>query len=291
MKYWKMTYNISSDKFHHPHLKSLLEFLFDLFKEAGIGFYVIGATAREIIMAVHGEQGGRATLDLDIAIAISDWKMFEHVESKILEYPVVKKDKTQRQRYLFKETLKFDIVPFGEIKQSDDKIYWPPDESVAMSVLGFEEVKNATEIVQIDEEFEIEVASLSGVFLLKLFAWSDRNQLHNRDADDIGFIIENYLAINQDRAVRDYYKHIYLTDDFNTRSAGAKLIGIDVSRIINKESGIRKKIKELADTQILLAEESRLLNQILETNRSYTYEEVLACMKSFQKGFNLTWGE
>ena len=158
MKFWKMTYNISSDRFHHPLLKSLLEFLFNLFKEAGIGFYVIGATAREIIMAVHGEQGGRATLDLD-------------------------------------------IVPYGEIKQSDDKIYWPPDESVAMSVLGFKEVQDATEIVQIDEEFE--VAYLSGIFLLKLFAWSDRNKLHNRDADDIAFIIENYLAINHERAVRD----------------------------------------------------------------------------------------
>jgi len=291
MKYWKMTYNISSDKFHHPLLKSLLEFLFALFREAGIGFYVIGATAREIIMAVHGEQGGRATLDLDIAIAISDWKMFENVETKILKHPIVKKDKTQRQRYLFKEILKFDIVPFGEIKQSDDKIYWPPDESVAMSVLGFEEVQKATEIVQIDEEFEIEVASLSGIFLLKLFAWRDRYQLHNRDADDIAFIIENYLAINHERAVRDYYEQIYLTDSFNSRSAGAMLLGIDVSCIIKKEAGIRKKVKELADTQISLAEESRLLNQMFETNRSFTYEEVLACMKSFLKGFNLNWGE
>jgi predicted nucleotidyltransferase len=66
-----------------------------------------------------------------------------------------------------------------------------------MSVLGFEEAKNDTLVVKIDEELEIEVASLRGIFLLKLIAWRDRNQLHSRDADDIGFIIENYLSINQ----------------------------------------------------------------------------------------------
>ena len=95
-------------------------------------------------------------------------------------------------------------LPYGRIRQEDDKIYWPPDESVAMSVLGFDEVQNATESIRIDEEFEIEVASLNGIFLLKLFAWQDRNQLHNRDADDMAFIIDNYLAINHERAVSEH---------------------------------------------------------------------------------------
>ena len=168
-------------------------------------------------MAMHGGQGGRATLDLDIAIAITNWDMFDYVEIKLLEHSDIKKDKTQKQRYLYKGLLRFDIVPFGEIKQNDDKIYWPPDESVAMTVLGFEEVSDAAEFVRIDNEFEIEVASLSGLFLLKLFAWSDRNHSHNRDADD-----------------------------FNRRVAGALLLGIDVSRIIKNESVIRKKNQRTA---------------------------------------------
>ena len=88
-----------------------------------------------------------------------------------------------------------------------------------MSILGFEEVQKATEIVRIDEHLEIEVASLDGIFLLKLFAWQDRNQLHNRDADDMAFIINNYLAINQERASSEYYEQIFLEEEFNLRSA------------------------------------------------------------------------
>ena len=68
-----MTYNISSDKLHHPLLKSLLGFLSDYFQYEGLSFYVIGAIARDIIMALHGEKSGRATLDLDIAIALSSY--------------------------------------------------------------------------------------------------------------------------------------------------------------------------------------------------------------------------
>ena len=155
-----MSYDISSDKFHHPLLKSLLDLLSISFQKDSLSFYVIGATARDIIMALQGEKSGRATLDLDIAMAISSWKRFKEVQAKLLQHPDIQKDHNQVQRFLYKEVLKFDIVPFGEIMQKDDKIYWPPDETVAMSVLGFEETKNDTLVVKIDEEFEIEVASL-----------------------------------------------------------------------------------------------------------------------------------
>lgn len=279
-----MTYNISSDSFHHPLLKSLLDLLSISFHNDSLSFYVIGATARDIIMALQGEKSGRATLDLDIAVAVSSWERFKEVQAKLLQHPDIQKDHDQVQRFLYKAVLKFDIVPFGEIMQKDDKIYWPPDETVAMSVLGFEETKSDTLIVKIDEEFEIEVASLRGIFLLKLFAWRDRNQLHNRDADDIAFILENYLAINQERAVNDHYEQMYLNSDFNIKSAGSSLLGIDVSGIIHQGSDIYYKIEELLLTEISSAEESRLINQILETNRSFSYDEALTCLGSILAG-------
>ncbi len=286
-----MTYNISSDKFHHPLLKSLLGLLSEFFQNDVLDFYVVGATARDIIMALHGEKSGRATLDLDIAIALSTWNRFDKVETKLLLHQDIQKDRTQIQRFLYKEILKFDIIPFGEIMQNDDKIYWPPDETVAMSVLGFEESKNDTLVVKVDEEFEIEVASLRGIFLLKLFAWRDRNQLHNRDADDIAFIIENYLAINQERAAKEYYDLIYLSSEFNFRLAGSKLLGIDVSGIITNGSDIYYKIEELLLAEISRAEESRLINQILETNSSFSYNETVACLEGFLVGINTFLGE
>ncbi|MCF8227145.1 MAG: nucleotidyl transferase AbiEii/AbiGii toxin family protein [Bacteroidales bacterium] len=155
-----------------------------------------------------------------------------------------------------------------------------------MSVLGFEETKDDTLVVKIDKEFEIEVASLRGIFLLKLIAWRDRNQLLSRDADDIAFILENYLAINQERAAKDHYEEIYSNSDFNIKSAGSRLLGMDVSGLIPKRSNVYRKIEELLDIEISSAEESRLINQILETNKSFSYEEVLACLEGFRAGLS-----
>lgn len=45
-----MNYNISSDKFDNFILKELLEKLNRYFEEKKLPFYVIGATARDIIM-------------------------------------------------------------------------------------------------------------------------------------------------------------------------------------------------------------------------------------------------
>ena len=56
-----MSLDISSDKFTHPLLKPILLELTAYFQKAGISFFVIGATARDIIMELHNQQFGRLT--------------------------------------------------------------------------------------------------------------------------------------------------------------------------------------------------------------------------------------
>lgn len=56
-----MDYNISSEKLEHPLLKKLLDELIPIFQKLEIKFFVIGATARDIIMELHGEKSGRRT--------------------------------------------------------------------------------------------------------------------------------------------------------------------------------------------------------------------------------------
>lgn len=130
-----MNYNISSSKFQQPLMKSILEDLSKYFSKEKINFYVIGATARDIIMHIHNEKSGRATLDLDIAVAISDWDKYLLIEKGIVKIEGFEKDYSQKQRFIYHKILRLDIVPFGDIMKEDDKIYWPPDENIAMSVL------------------------------------------------------------------------------------------------------------------------------------------------------------
>lgn len=271
-----MNYNISSSTFEHPLLKPLLEQLSEYLASIQTEFFVIGATARDILMDIHGEKSGRATNDLDIAVAISDWSKYEQIESGLTGMDGFRKDKTQKQRFIYQDLYILDIVPYGEIMKMDDKIFWPPDESIAMSVLGFSEVGESTKKVIIDDSLTIEVASLAGVFLLKMVAWHDRHNRDNRDADDMGFILRNYFAINESRVI-EKHNDLYDVENFNTIVAGATLLGRDLADILSASVKTKNKIHEIIQNEINKQEESILLNQILETNRSFKYEEILQC--------------
>jgi len=277
-----MSLDISSDKFTHPLLKPILLELTAYFKQAGISFFVIGATARDIVMELHNEKSGRLTHDLDIAITVNDWEQWQKVEEEIVSLENFTKDAVQKQRFLYKDKFQLDIVPFGDIMQQDSKIFWPPDENFAMSVLGFDAADNASIKITIDKEIEIKIASLSGIFLLKITAWKDRHHKSNKDADDIGFIIENYLSINEERAAVNHYDHIY-TEDFTTVKGGATLLGIDVSEILKEYPDVLITIKKILIETISEKEHSILINQIIETHKMLSYEEVL---KSIQNIIN-----
>lgn len=275
-----MSYNISSEKFTHPLLKPILLELTDYFKEAGISFFVIGATARDIIMEMHNETSGRLTYDLDIAITVNDWEQWKRVEEDITNLENFSKDLDQKQRFIYGDKFQLDIVPFGDIMKSDHKIFWPPNEELAMSVLGFPAADESTVNVRIDNETEIKIATLSGIFILKINAWKDRNQSNNKDADDIGFIIENYLSIHEERAATTYYDEVYGPEPFRDTTAGAVLLGKDINELLKNHQETLASIIELLNEELNKKEQSKLINQILETHKALNYEEVLECIQN-----------
>ena len=76
-----MDLKITSKKIANPLLVKLLRKLTDSFKRMGRDYYVIGATARDIIIRqLINTTSGRRTKDLDIAIAIPDWGVFEEIK-------------------------------------------------------------------------------------------------------------------------------------------------------------------------------------------------------------------
>lgn len=273
-----MDYNLSSEKLEHPLLKKLLDELIPVFQKLEIKFFVIGATARDIIMELHGEKSGRRTQDIDIAIAVDKWEEFETIENEIIQLPDFKKDPKQQQRFLYINDFQLDIVPYGGITSTDDKIFWPPDQSFAMTVLGFEEAEKDLVRVKIDDTLEIDIASLSGVFILKLVAWKDRHHKGNKDADDMGFILLNYLNIHEERAAMEHYVEVYEIEDFTTTKAGAALLGIDINNLLTDSETNKAKLKAIIETEINLEENSILFNQIVETNH-INFDDIMDCFQ------------
>lgn len=75
-----MSLNISSEKIDNPLLIDLLRRLNHTFSRIGKDFFVIGATARDIILQVLADTSARRkTRDLDIAIAVPDWNRYSEI--------------------------------------------------------------------------------------------------------------------------------------------------------------------------------------------------------------------
>ena len=281
-----MSYNISSENFSNPLLKELLEKLTVFFDSIESEFYVIGATARDIILSgIHKQVSARKTNDLDIAFAIPDWSKFQDISESLCKIEGFEKSKMEGQRFFYKTHYQLDIVPFGEIAKADKMIYWPPEENQAMSVSGFTDVvKHALEI-SVDDNFVIHVATLPGIFILKLNAWSNRNIETNRDADDMAFIISTYLEINEQRVVDENYD-LYEDDNFTTFNAGAALLGRDMKVILQPNAEILDEFVGILRTEVDLMEDSKLINQMMETHASLKYEEVYNGLRSITTELN-----
>jgi len=275
-----MNFNISNDKLDNPLLKDLLKELNSFFGSFNMDFYVIGATARDMILSnLYDLTPDRKTIDLDIAIAISDWNQYQTIEKELPQKEGFEKSKEQKQRFIYKNVYIVDIVPFGDIAKSDGNIYFPPDETMAMSVYGFPEMANTTISVTIDNEFTIKIASLPGLFLLKLVAWKDRHLSGSKDAYDMALILNNYLSINTERAVEEHYE-IYESEDFDQVVAGAQLLAKDIKLLLQKNEKTMQYLLDILNKEIELAEESPLINQLVESNASLQYEQVLSCLVS-----------
>ena len=263
-----MGLTISSENIGNPLLVELLRKLTDSFNKMDREFYVIGATARDIIMQqLLDTESRRRTRDLDIAIAIPDWNTFEQVKQNLIA-DGFEKSRDMQQRFYYGE-YELDIVPYGVIAKEDDNIYWPPEEVIAMSVKGFDEVLSEAITVSIDDEFKIKIASLHGLFLLKFNAWLDRNAKTSKDAEDMSFILSNYFMANLDRGI---HQEVYDWENFDEYIVGGYWLAHDLVALLDTRQLCY--YKEVIEGELVKEEESRLINQMIENSYGLKYETV-----------------
>ena len=263
-----MDLTISSEKIGNPLLVELLRKLTDSFSKMDKEFYVIGATARDIVIQqLLDTESKRRTRDLDIAIAIPDWETFEQVKQSLIADGFEKSSDVQ-QRFYYGE-YELDIVPYGVVAKEDDKIYWPPEEEIAMSVKGFDEVLSEAITVSIDDDFKVKIASLHGLFLLKFNAWLDRNTKTSKDAEDMSFIFSNYFLANLEREI---HQEVYDWENFDDYIVGGYWLAYDIVALLNKEQLCY--YKEIIEGELAKEEESRLINQMIENSYGLKYETI-----------------
>lgn len=132
----------------------------------------------------------------------------------------------------------------------------------------------------------LEIVSLEGVFLLKLFAWKDRFHKTSKDAEDIGFLLNNYFNINRDTSYEEPYNKVYDDERFTELKAGATILGIKLNTILSESPNVKAKLKALLEEDIARAEQSKLFNQIIETNTILKFDDVAQAIQLINEELN-----
>ena len=169
--------------------------------------------------------------DVDIAILIDSWERFKTVKSEILSAPDFQPSTAQPYRVLHKtnasdHSTPVDILPFGGIATETEAFRWPPpDTDLGMNVAAFADAYESSVTVAIGPGFDLRVASIPGLVLLKLLAWIDKAE--SKQAQDVLRLIETYGdSGNEDRLFTDKID-LLEAEGFDFTLAGARLLAQD----------------------------------------------------------------
>ena len=212
---------------------SALDQIHQIMSSMNIPFFIVGATARDILLEVHyGIRSKRATVDIDIAVFIDNWDQFKRLKDELIAATDFTPTK-DIQRLLFKKRLPVDIVPFGGVAEKGDLIEWPPDGSIKMSVTGFRECfQDAVQVKICDKpKLSVNVVSLAGLTILKLISWDENGDRRQKDASDLFFIIQNYLDTGNLERLFEEAPDIVDSGDYDYDAGSARLLGRDISKI------------------------------------------------------------
>jgi predicted nucleotidyltransferase len=198
-----------------------------------IRYLVVGAVARDLVLAYGFDAGiERGTRDVDFGIQVNSWEDFQTLKDALLNQGFTEDEKSGEQRLIGPDEWdlsldSLDLLPFGGIQDDNANISWPPNKDMVMSVLGFDEALRAAVKVTISRDplLVIPVASLPGIALLKLIAWTDRAaDKKAKDAQDLRFIMLNYIKIKEisDLTYTDGVMDRY---DYDADLASAHILG------------------------------------------------------------------
>jgi len=103
----------------------LLEVLREVDRVAGelsLDYFVVGAMARDILLnGVFGLSAGRATRDVDVAVAVKGWQEFEAIKAHLVRTRAFSSDERIAQRLYnrsgsVERGCPLDLIPFAQFR-------------------------------------------------------------------------------------------------------------------------------------------------------------------------------
>jgi len=222
-----------------PLTLDVLEVVASVAAELKLPWFVAGAMARDILLSsVFGLDAGRATRDVDLAVAVASWQQFTELKQQLQSTRLFQEAKGVAHRLYYRPQpsdhgYPLDVIPFGGIHGEEPLIAWPPDMSEIMNVAGYEEALATAVEVEVRPKLVVRVASLPGLAVLKIFAWNDRGDVDAKDATDLATLFRRYAdAGNMNRLYGSELK-VLEAADYAVELASPRLLGRDVRQIVS----------------------------------------------------------
>lgn len=214
---------------------------------------ITGAFARDLhIYYAHGINTRRQTEDVDFGLAVRDWPTFTDMKKRLIEARQFREVPGVQQRLRHVSDLPIDLVPFAGVETGDRQVDWPPAGELRMNMFGFSEALATAQPLRMPDGVEALVVSLPALAMLKIVAWQDRHyRAPKKDAHDLMLIATNYLDLGNEERLWGEFLGWTDADDFDTRHAGARMLGIDIRRMIDQRGRDRLAaiIAEQADAE------------------------------------------
>lgn len=249
-----------------------------------IPFMVFGAFARELHFThQYGIPCSRRTNDVDFAIQVIDWDAYRDFRDKLIDQGFECENPDHPEKLVHHQTRQeIDLLPFGEIAGSEDRIIWPSDNS-PWSVLGFREAFENAFNFELEGRL-IHVISIPMLVALKIVAMMDREEVrHKKDGTDIAFILEHYLdAGNRSRLLEGPDADLMEACDNDLDAATAQLIGRDMSRFMHKNT--RDRFLTYMREQVESRSRCHFVHGLMESSRYISFPQARLCVENLLIG-------
>jgi predicted nucleotidyltransferase len=136
----------------------------------------------------------RGTNDLDISISLSMDELPAGLDSLPGWYPHASKE----HEWIGPGNVKVDLIPAGPELLAAGEVIWSRS-GCRMSLLGFRLAFERAVPYEAVAGFSIAVAPLPVIALLKMSAYLDRPYDRERDLQDLGYLLEEYLGVDDQR--------------------------------------------------------------------------------------------
>ncbi len=262
--------NISFDisgKLETSYIDALLA-MKEIADHLNIPFFIVGATARDILLEhFHNIRAPRMTTDIDLGVRVPDWGKFKALTDNMLAGDKFTKAK-ENQRYIYNDIL-IDIVPFGDISDKNKTVKWPPDHEIILSTLGYDEAYEFSVLFRLstDPLLEVKVPTIPGLAIMKLISWDEKYPDRTKDAEDLLFIMENYVGVIDQDYLYDKEDILLQEEDFENQIACIRLLGRDMAKTSNTDT--LNKIKDILSSETDEQSRYRLIPDMVNVHNDF----------------------